>query len=124
QRGDSSAAPVLGSASEDHAQVGVPTGDHVRKPEAEFVAAAVAENDTRMVAAIETDRVVKIGNDHAMRIIRHLGHLEHSSGQLVAIPSRSSASLNSSRVIMRPWSAGPMRRGGATVAMSACSFRL
>ena len=39
-----------------------------------------------MVAAIATDRVVKIGNDHAMRIIRHLGHLEHSSGQLVAVP--------------------------------------
>src|SRR5271157_1913222 len=25
---------------------------------------------------------------------------------------------------MRPWSAGPIRRRGATVAMSACSFRL
>src|SRR5208283_3283591 len=80
------AAPVLGSASEDYAQIGVSTGDHAREPEAEFVAAAVAENDARMLQIVTTDCVIKIADDYAMSIVRHVGHLEHSPGQLVAVP--------------------------------------
>jgi|GEM_PF-3886686 len=39
-----------------------------------------------MLLIVATDRAIKIANDHTMRIIRHFGHLEHSPGQLVAVP--------------------------------------
>src|SRR5208282_1775195 len=86
QRGDSAAPPVLRGSSEDHAQVGVSSGDRAREPEAEFVAAAVAENDARMLLTVAIDRAIKIADDYAMSIVRHVGHLEHSPGQLVAVP--------------------------------------
>src|SRR4029450_11735634 len=79
QHGNPPTSPVLGGAMEDDAQIGVAARDHVREPEAELVAATVATNDPRMVATIATDRVVEIGNDTAMRIIRHFAHFEYSS---------------------------------------------
>ena len=47
-------------------------------------------------------------HDLIMRVVGNLGHFEDSPGQFVEVPGSSSASRNSSRVIFRPWSAGPI----------------